>query len=281
MNDYRTTSARQRAAARRKHSRKNPPSVTPGPGRVATSFVASGRIASLIILLIALLSLAYLFSAPRFAIQDITIQGAQALNETQVIDLAQARGRSIWFVDTRAIVERLKTSAYVEQASAVVSLPNHLTITLVERRPETRWQIGVTRYLIDGSGRVLGTDSTAPLTGTLIIEDQSTRALQPNDQVDSDALTLARLLALRLPAELHVQPGRISWDQNQGITVNLPDQHRVVFGRSDHLDDKLAVLNVLLHDGTAFTYLDLRSNTPYYRNDGTTTPTPQPQGAGG
>jgi cell division protein FtsQ len=67
---------------------------------------------------------------------------------------------------------------------------------------------------------------------------------------------------------LNIQPASISWAGNTGIFVTTSDQRTVVFGDDTNLDDKLQVLNVLLSDGTPFTYLDLRPSTPYYRNEG-------------
>jgi hypothetical protein len=40
------------------------------------------------------------------------------------------------------------------------------------------------------------------------------------------------------------------------------------------LDQKLAVLGALLKEQTAFTLLDLRPSTPFYRNDLPGAPTP-------
>ena len=64
------------------------------------------------------------------------------MKASAVAELPGARGQSIWLVDTRQIVDRLKTSAYIEQASASVALPDRLTISVIERRPEVRWQSG-------------------------------------------------------------------------------------------------------------------------------------------
>src|SRR5207249_3625868 len=116
----------------------------------------------------------------------------------------------------------------VEQASAYVTLPDRLTITIDERRPEVRWQAGGTLYLVDASGRVLDTAKTAPLTNTLVIEDRSKRPLQPNDRVDPDALELGRLLTLRLPAELGLKPAGIGWDIGSGVFVTTSDGRTIV-----------------------------------------------------
>lgn len=260
--------ARARVAARRR-ARGGP--ARPGPRRALGGWLASGRLASLALLLLGLGGLAFVATAPRFTIQAIEVQGAQAMRPEAVAELSGARDMSIWLVDPAQVVERLKASAYIDDARASVALPGRLTISVRERRPELRWQSGGTRYLLDAGGRVLDSDTSQPLSDTLVIEDTSNRPLKPNDLVDLDALTLGRTLSLRLPAELGLQPARIGWGLDTRIFVGTADHRTIIFGSSERLDEKLAVLELLLKDGTAFTLLDLRPSTPYYRNE-----TPQP-----
>ena len=266
--EYNQPNTRERIAARRRaRATRGGSAVRPGPRRAVGSWIASGRLFSLLSLIAALGGLLYIATAPRFTVQQILVEGAQAMQPDAVAELSGARGRSIWLIDTRQIVDQLETSAYIENASANVTLPDQLTITVNERRPEVRWQSGGTLYLLDASGRVLGADNTAPLTNTLVIEDSSNRPMQPNDMVDSDANQLGRMLSLRLPGELSLQPAHIGWNLDWRIFVTTMDHRNIIFGTSENLDSKLAILNSLLQDGTAFTMLDLRPNTPFYRND--------------
>jgi cell division septal protein FtsQ len=273
--DYNQPNTRERMAARRKTRSTRPaPTVTPGPRRAAGAWFASGRIFSLLLLLASLGCLLYIATAPRFTVQDIRVEGTQALNAQAVADLAAAHGQSIWLVDTRRIGDRLMANAYIERADAYVTLPNQLTIAVGERRPELRWRSGGALYLLDADGRVLSADASAPLTNTLVIEDRTNRQLQPNDTVDPVALKLGRALALRLPAEVKLQPASIGWDGDNGIVVTTTDRRTIIFGRSEDIDNKLTILGALLKDSTPFTLLDLRPNTPYYRNDGPNKPAP-------
>ena len=273
--DYNQPNTRERIAARRKsRAARAGSNARPGPRRAVGSWFASGRIASLLLLIAALGGLLYVATAPRFTVRDISVEGAQAMKSSAVADLAGVRGQSIWLVDTRQIVERLKGSAYIEQAQASVALPDQLLISVTERRPDVRWLSGGTLYLLESSGRVLDTDTTGPISSTLVIEDRSNRLLQPNDMVDTDALKLGQLLSLRLPAELGLQPAHIGWNLDTKIFITTADNRTIIFGKSDNLDDKFAVLGTLLKDQTAFTLLDLRPVMPFYRNYAPGAPTP-------
>jgi cell division protein FtsQ len=267
--DYNQPNTRERIAARRRSraQTRSRAAVRPGPRRAVGSWATSGRAFSLVLLIFALGGLLYISTSPRFTVQSIDVAGAQAMKSEAVAELADARGQSIWLLDTAAVVARLKTSAYIEDARASITLPDQLSIAVDERRPEVRWQSGNTLYLIDATGRVLDSDATTPVTNTLVIEDGSNRPLKPNDTVDADALKLGRLLSLRLPAELSLQPAHITWTPDAHIFVTTGDNRKIIFGTSDNLDGKLAVLDTLIKDGTAFTLLDLRPSTPFYRND--------------
>lgn len=265
--DYNPPDTRERVAARRKARAPRRESARPGPRRVVGSWLASGRIFSLLLLIASLGGTLYVFTAPRFSVQDVRVEGVRVVSADEIINLAEAGGQSIWHVDTDQIVERLKTSAYIEQARASVTLPDQLHIAVVERRPEVRWASGGVQYLVDGDGRVLGTEDTIAITNTLVIQDMSMRVLEPNDLVDADALMLGQSLALRLPGELNVQPASIAWNTDSGMFVTMADQRKIIFGTSERLDEKFTVLGALLKDGTPFTYLDLRPQTPFYRNE--------------
>lgn len=242
--------------------------ATPGARHVAVSWFSSGRIASAVLLLGSLLAIIYIFTDSRFTVQNVQVVGAEVLSRDQIVNLADANGQKIWYVDSAQIIEHLKTSAYIEDASISVDLPDKLLINVVERRPELRWANGGQQYLVDGSGRVLGqAKASETLSNTLVIEDRSTRALKPNDTVSKDALGLARSLALRLPAEVGMRPLSINWNDDRGVFVLAPDNKTVIFGTSERLDEKLTVLDTLLKQGTVFTLLDLRPKTPYYRNE--------------
>ena len=273
--DYNRPDTRARIAARRQgRSRRGTPAVRPGPKRAVGAWVASGRVASLLLLIGALGGLLYIATSPRFTVRQVVVEGAQALTQDKVAELADARGQSIWLLDTKQVVDRLQGNAYIERASVSVALPDQLSIVVSERRPEVRWQSGSTRYLLDADGRVLDADETTPMSDTLVIEDRSNRLLKPNDMVDPDALKLSRVLSLRLPAELGLQPARITWDADNKIAVATADSRTIIFGTSDNLDSKLLVLGTLLKDQTPFTQLDLRPSTPFYRNDAAGAPAP-------
>ncbi|MCS6938903.1 MAG: cell division protein FtsQ/DivIB, partial [Roseiflexus sp.] len=183
-------------------------------------------------------------------------------------EMAGVTGDSIWLVQIDEVKARVAQSPYVERVEASLTLPDILTINLVERQPDVRWQVGDMRYLVDAEGRVLGPDTTTFVSDTLIIEDRSGQVIEPNDRIDPDVLYLVRALALRLPKEAGVTPFSISWDRDHGVTLTTADRRTIIFGRKERLEEKIQILRFLtLQEPTEYTWLDLRPATPYYRND--------------
>ncbi len=255
-------------ATLRRQARQQPRSdggsqVHPGTRRAVAGWLRSGRLFSLLLFSAAMSVLFYLFLSPRFTIQDVALAGNTALKREAVLELAGIQGLPIWFVDTEYIAGRLLQSAYVERATVALDLPNQALIRIVERQPEVRWQAGGIQYLVDGSGKVLAAAQSPGDADTLVINDTSSPGLQPNDQIDVDALELSRILALRLPTELGFVPGEIGWDYGLGVFVRTSSDQTIVFGRTDHLERKLMVLHQLRREQIPFTYLDLRPANPF------------------
>ena len=210
--DYNAPNTRARIAARRKRSSVPPEQsgVVPSPRRALSSWISSGRIVSLPLLVVALVALVYVTVSPRFQVRNIRVQGTQMLHETELVGLSNAIGRSVWLVDTAQVAEAIQGNAYVEHVNVSVNMPDELSIRVQERRPELRWLSGGQLYLVDADVRVYGRDLTMTMNNTLVIDDRSRRTLKPNDHFDHDALTLGQALALRLPAELNVHSARIA-----------------------------------------------------------------------
>jgi cell division protein FtsQ len=268
--DYNEPNTRERIAARRQHRRPTAPApgqqAIPGPRQALIGWLRSGRLASLGLFLVTCGALFALFTDTRFNVRQITVEGHSALSVEEVAGLADLRGRPIWFADGAQAVARLQENAYIASAAIEVSLPDQALIRIVERRPEVRWQAGGVQYLVDGTGKVLGPAQEVAEGDVLVITDLSNAQLSPKAQLDLDAIQLAQALAIRLPVELGLTPAQIGWDHGLGVYVRTDVAQTIVFGRSENLDRKLAILAALLSDQTAFSYMDLRPSNPFYQN---------------
>jgi cell division protein FtsQ len=281
-----------------KRAQRNPISLQPAGSKVRPRFRRavrllwhSGRLQAALLALVAGWGIYDAIKSPRYHIRTVEAKGVQALTTDEVTKLAGVTGQLIWLVEPADIVERVRQSPYVEHADAHLVLPDRLEVTIVERKPNVRWIHDGTAFAVTWEGLIVDGGPTAappaPITATgplsptdgtpttppplpevsilEIVDTTPNRPLKVGDQVDADALELARRVMLRAPTELPVPIGRIEWDGGLGVSLIFGDNRQAVLGRSDDLDRKLATLRFLLQDTTPFTYLDLRPTTPYYR----------------
>jgi hypothetical protein len=114
---------------------------------------------------------------------------------------------------------------------------------------------------------VLGIDSAVVLSDTLVIHDERNTLLVAGDTVDSEALSLARDVYLRLPADAGITISQINWHDQRGLSVRTVFDQLILIGMRDRLDEKIALLATLQKSNTEFAFADLRPLTPYYRLD--------------
>jgi cell division protein FtsQ len=140
------------------------------------------------------------------------------------------------------------------------------TPPLNETTPLTPSEVLSATAEISGTQQVMENGIDNSFNSVVTIYDTTpNRPLKVGDRVDSDALELARRVILRAPMELPRPIKRIEWDAGLGVSLIVDDDRQVVLGKSDDLDRKMATLRFLMHDSTAYKYLDLRPTTPYYR----------------
>lgn len=183
---------------------------------------------------------AVLINSPLVDVEDVRVEGAEALNPTAVAQLAGLRGRNMFSLDLDAAERRVERLSMVKSASASRNWPNSVKLVIVERRPSGRWRAGDTVWSIDDEGVVL--EGGAPgAGGTLVKQVSDLPVVRPGHRVDTSAIELAELIGRRGAPELASgEPPDIlgyEWDLATGLTV-VTRHGRIVFGSADSFDFK-------------------------------------------
>ena len=287
---------------REAEKRREASQARPGVRRVLAWSIRSGKLLALIVLGVAGWLLYDALTSPGYVVHTVSAHGIMALSKDDVQALADVTGQSIWLVRDSDVEARVRQSPYVERVKAQVILPDTVVVQVTERRPEVRWTHHGMTYAVTWDGLVLaGTPpstsaATQPVTNTdgvigpltisqtetvsqtqdsagpgpafvssvAIVDTTPNRELKPGDKVDPDALEVARRVTLRA-AELPAPLQRIEWDAGLGVSLIVGDNRQVIIGKSERLDEKLAILTHLLRENRPFSLLDLRTTTPYYR----------------
>lgn len=248
-------------------SNRRPDGVRPGVRLRALAYIGTGRPLSFLILITACWYSVLLLQSPAYLVKAVTVNGASTVSAERVAGLTGAVGQSIWALDSAAIAATVRQNPYIVSADVSLALPNTVTVTLNEHASEIRWKNGSAFLIVNPQGDILGVDPAVVVTGTLIINDDSNVILQPGESVAPDVVALAQIVSQRLPAEAKLDIARIGWDERRGISVITADDRTILFGTIDRIDEKLAILAQLHRENTSFAFADVRSLTPYYRDD--------------
>ena len=207
---------------------------------------------------------------PRFALDAMTVSGAQRVSQQSIIAAAALpRGSNIWLIDTREAAQRIEAMPWVASAGISRAWPNRLTITVVERSPVVRLaslaaQPPNTYALVGADGHVLevgqtsGADSLLPV---LYVEPFPAVEIQPGASLAASAVGDALSVQRSLNA-LGIQMTEMRVAPITGISVVTTARLHVMFGAPDDLERKVALYDAIakrIAHPDAVAYIDLRS----------------------
>ena len=214
--------------------------------------------------LVLLAALGYwLFLTDDFYVYEITVQGNHLVSTDEIFTASGLYGLSIFWVNPQRVADTVAGLPGILSAEVHCSLPNRVTITVVEREPQVVWQRAGTRWLVDEQGTVL-TAQTGP-GGGLVIEDQDGSPLHPGDRVDAAAVAGARQLQGLLP-----ELSTVRYTPPTGLSFRHPLGCDVYLGTGTDMAEKVAIMQALVEQlaasGEHPEYIDLRfKDSPCYK----------------
>lgn len=191
-----------------------------------------GSAAAIVLLALATLGAAY---SPLFAVESITVVGAERLDEAQVAAaLDEQLGRPIPLVDESAVKAALIAFPLVESYTLEARPPHELVVRLVERTPIGVIETRAGETVVDAAGVALSTASEAP-EGLPVIEIRG--------GVGSDAFVAAGQVMHSLPEKIRAQVTKVAASTPDDVTLTLGGTNtRVVWGSAEESADKAVVL---------------------------------------
>lgn len=226
-----------------------------GVQRVKVAFILG------LILLVALGC--WLFLTDDFYVYEITVQGNRLVSAEEIFAASGLDGLSIFWVNPRRVADTVAGMPGILSAEVQCSLPNQVTITVVEREPQVVWQRAGMRWLVDEQGAVLTVQTSSE--GGLVVEDQDSGPLHPGDRVDAAAVAGARQLQSLLP-----ELSSVRYTPQTGLSYRHPLGFDVYLGTGTDMAEKLAIMQALAEQLTASgehpQYVDLHfKESPCYK----------------
>lgn len=257
----RTSTAAARGDATRRAG-QGPP-VT----RARTGAPRAGRRLAWLLALLGAGLIAYALNAPAFTITQIAVTGASLTAVQDVATATGVLGGNIFTVDPQAVANRLGALPTVRRVEVWPELPDRLVVRLTERQPVAVWAVGGDRALVDEAGRVLLVGpSDEQARGLVVVAAREVAPPQVGTSVDAWIVHAAVTVAQGLGADGTVQLASFDYTPTSGLALATSDGRRIVLGTASRLDDKLAVLAVVLRDARGWKTLDLTDpDRPFYR----------------
>ncbi|MBV8366599.1 MAG: FtsQ-type POTRA domain-containing protein [Candidatus Eremiobacteraeota bacterium] len=206
-----------------------------------------------------------LASDPRFALDDVAVDGARRLPSADIIAAAALpHGRNVWLLDSGAASRAIERLPWVASATIARAWPNKVTIIVSERVPAARMALpGGAQALVDTGGRVLGyatgtSDQTLPL---LMIAPLPADAGVPGAQLGGTTVGES-LEAMQQLSALGVRMTEVRDEPVTGFSAFTHSGVWVVFGDLQDLARKVELYDAIVKrvvQPSAVDYIDVRS----------------------
>jgi cell division protein FtsQ len=190
----------------------------------------------------------WLLTTPHFAVASVDVRGASSVPAAQILAAAAVKpGTSLFALDPRAVAGRVEAIPEIRRADVVREFPNHVVITVEERRPFTLVHAGRLHWL-DEEGRLLGASPEAvvpqvPVVSGLSDDEIASMRSAPSPKALA-AIALIRAL-LRTGSTLATEISEIDMSRKDGPLLYTIDGVEVRLGTEDW-EERLARLEGVL-----------------------------------
>jgi cell division protein FtsQ len=162
------------------------------------------------------------FAAAGFGIDAIKISGQTLSQDQHIIALLMMSGGSSTLnFDAQKARNLLRWMQAVDGATVRKVYPGEVIVDIVEKTPAVRWRVGTTTWLVDESGKRIGTDPAAAYTDLPLVVGEGAA---------DDAITMTRMMGrheiLKKDLAALSRIGDRRWDliYYTGLRVQLPEQ---------------------------------------------------------
>ncbi len=237
------------------------PRALPGVRRL--SRLSRSKIFALVLIVALAVGLFLFFDSNLFFVFDFNVAGLQMLTKPEIARTSGIVGYNIFFIDSQQVERAILKLPEVKSAQVAATLPNRVTITVVERQPEIVWMRGGELYWIATDGLVLRARTQQP--NLPAIRDLDQAAITPGKLAPPDAVIAYR--ALR--QVWSDSPRNFEWSKARGLAFTDERGWKIYLGDADKMAGKIAILRALIPSlvaqGKKITFIDLGKGDPYYQ----------------
>lgn len=198
-----------------------------------------------------------LFTNPALFVYSAEIKGNIAISTREIYTASGVDSQSVFWLNPAKVAENIMKLPNIKWASVSISLPAHVSIQVVERRPQLVWETGETLWWVDEEGTIVPPKADIDKEMLRII-DEDRQPLEAGYQVDLSIINGAQALRILAP-----NVSVVRYTRAQGLIVATPEGWPVYLGDGSNMRAKLVVLSAILpevrQEETEPAYIDLRN----------------------
>ncbi len=263
---------RRKQPARRQHRQEQAlPRGVQAKGRrpaLALPRLSALRIAA-VTLALGLMTLAgYLFSDGGFYVQTAALRGQRITSAEALYQQAAIDGYSIFWVNPRAVAQRLEALPYVKRAAVTAALPNQVWIQVEEREPLAVWKVNGQEFWVDREGQTMppltaDAAAAAGLAALPVLWDLDGSTVLEGNRLDPELIASVRQVHEKAPEVME-----FGYDRIKGLQFRFADGAYVSLGKPEGMAQRVASL-LALHQslagqGQSPVEIDWRNSNGYY-----------------
>lgn len=238
---------------------------------VKRKFVLFVKITSILLLLGALVfGFNYLYNSQYFKIKTVMVTGNSHYSSEQVKKVADvAIGANIFEINKKNIEDSLAAElTWVSSSSLRKVFPDKIEISITERKPYIRLVYGGKYFILDKEAVVLdeiSDEESSPYSGYLLVKNGIKFYPEIGEKIAKKSILSVAEIYDALDVELKkiIKEAYISGGTSSDIILITFDNKQIIFGTSDKIIDKNAILRQILiqihKNGIAYSVIDLRN----------------------
>ncbi len=217
------------------------------------------RLVSAVLVLALAILLYYLWSAPAFQVETVSISGLQRLTKNDVNIVLDVAGEPIFSLSGKELEEKLR-AAFPEFSSVSVEIgfPRQVVVKVVERQPILTWKQGDRTILVDANGVTFPQRNPAEMGPALTVEASSPPPVVADPALLAGGETLAVESVPFIPVEMvsailsisAIAPANtpLIYSEEHGLGWKDAQGWDVYFGDVRDMDMKLRVYQSLVKE---------------------------------
>lgn len=212
----------------------------------------------------------YLYNSRYFRIKTINVTGNSHYSSEQIIKVAKvAIGANIFEINKKNIEDKLASELiWVKSISLKKIFPDKIEISITERKPFIRLVYGGKYFLLDEEAVVLSeitADEMSLYSGYLLVKNGIKFYPETGEKIAKKSILSAADIYKALDVEIKkiIKEAYISNGASSDIILMTVDGKQIIFGTSDKIIDKNAILRQILikinENKVSYTVIDLRN----------------------